>query len=181
MKDLNRLYVECVNEMLSIGMDISDRIIRVSVNKRLSRALGRCIVSGRAYAIEVQPCMLADDVDERTTKNTIMHELIHTCPGAFNHGPEFQRRARRVNSLLGYSVSTTTDVGVLEHAGVQLKKPTYRYACVCTACGKTTSRYQRWTSKLEHVEDWRHIPCHAPLTVVSLDPHIAIVSAHNMR
>lgn len=185
MKNLNALYSDCVRELLSIGMDISDHIVSVSINKRLSRALGRCILKTqygeKLYSIEVQPCMLEDSVEERTTKNTIIHELIHTCPGAFNHGYEFQRRARQVNALLGYSVSTTTDVSVLASAGVTLKQPHYRYACVCTRCGQITSQYQRWCRKLEYAENWRHTSCHAPLTVVSLDPHIAIVSAHNMR
>lgn len=181
MKDLNRLYADCVLEMVRIGMDISSNITKISVNKRLSRALGRCIMQDRTYRIEVQPCMLADDVDDRMTKNTIIHELLHTCPGAFNHGYEFQRRARQVNALLGYSISTTTNVNVLTDAGVILKQPHYRYGCVCTRCGKMTSRYQRWTSKLEHIENWRHTPCGASLKVVSLDPGIAIVSAHNVR
>lgn len=175
MKDLMQLYHECVADAHIVGLDISVNILRVSVNGRLSRALGRCratrgFCGGYNYEIEVQPNMLADGVDDRATKNTIMHELIHTCPGCMNHGYEFQRRAALVNRKLGYNVHTTTEVSSLEAAGVQLKRKTGHYAIMCKKCGMEVERRERWGKTLEHIEHYRHGgSCCGDLYVIKVD------------
>ena len=174
MKDLTKLYHECLADAHIVGLDISTNILRVSVNNRLSRALGRCKaargIGGCTYEIEIQPCMLADDVDDATTKNTIMHELIHTCRGCMNHGHEFQCRAMLVNRKLGYNIQTTATVASLEAAGVQLKRKECHYAIMCKKCGAEVERRARWGKTLEHIEQYRHGgSCRGDLFVINLD------------
>lgn len=175
MKNLRKLYCECVSEALSIGLDISDKVVSISVNPRLSRALGRCVQSWDAwnrcyiFKIEIQPNMLADGLEDRVPKNTIMHELIHTCKGCFNHGPEFQSRAGIVNRRLGYNVHTTSDSEQLKAAGVVLKETAYNYGIVCDKCGYMVQKRKRWSSTLERIGDFRHGGmCGGNLHVVSL-------------
>lgn len=184
MKDLKRLYLECVSEARSIGLDISDRITGIEVNSRLSRALGRCyaryaVGGGYTYRIEVNPCMLADDLDDRIPKNTIMHELVHTCDRCMNHGPEFQRRAMMVNRKLGYHVSTTTDGDALEAAGVNLKRASDNYGIVCKKCGRVVERRKRWSTTLERIRSYRHSDCGGDLYVIGLGK-MAVLSAANL-
>lgn len=173
MKNLWKLYKECVAEAHSIGLDISSHIESVTVNPRLSRALGRCRITGNRYAIEVQPCMLADGIEDRVAKNTIMHEIIHTCPDCFNHGPNFQNRARLVNRKLGYDIHTRTETSKLEAAGVQLKKKKAKYALICNGCGARIER-QRWSAVLENPARYRCGSCHGTLRVISLDGNVSI-------
>lgn len=175
MKNLSRLFSETLSEAHSIGLDVSDEIVSVTVNSRLSRALGRCSKVWDAwrghyvFKIEVQPNMLADGLDDRVPKNTIMHELIHTCAGCFNHGPEFQYRAGIVNRKLGYDVHTTSDSEQLKAAGVVLKEASYNYGIVCDKCGRMVQKRKRWSSTLERIGDFRHGgSCGGHLHVVSL-------------
>ena len=184
MKNLSRLYSETLSEALSVGLDVSDKIVSIKVNSRLSRALGRCVQVWDAwnrcyvYKIEIQPNILADGLEDSIPKNTIMHELIHTCKGCFNHGDEFQYRAGIVNRRLSYNVHTTTDSASLVAAGVTLKQHTDNYAVVCDKCGRTVKKYKRWSSTLERIGDFRHGgTCGGNLHVVSLNPSIAIASA----
>ena len=38
--------------------------------------------------------------------NTIMHELCHTCIGAFNHGKKFKKYGEMVEKNFGYKIET---------------------------------------------------------------------------
>jgi len=184
MKDYRKLYDECVMEMKRINMDISNQIVKVSVNGRLSRALGRCkahhTLAGNWYEIEINPCMLGDEVEVKTTKNTIMHELIHTCPGCMNHGWEWKRRADRVNRMLGYNIQTMSEVETLEAAGVVLKKTEYKYGVVCDKCGIIEKR-KRWSDTLERIGSYRCGCCRGSLHVISLDGSVDILAANNHK
>lgn len=177
MKNLQTLYKECVAEAHSIGLDISSDVVEVRINSRLSRALGRCIIQhywdGDKYVIEVQPNMLRDEVEVMMSKNVIMHELIHTCPGAFNHGQNFQRRAALVNRKLGYHVGTRESVENLEAAGVQLKRKSAKYALKCVKCGKEYPK-QRWCAALETPSRYRCGVCRGELHTISLDGNVDI-------
>lgn len=185
MKDVRKVFNECVMEMKRINMDISDRIVKVSVNGRLSRALGRCKMIrnayGNRYEIEINPCMLGDEVEIQATKNTIMHELIHTCPDCMNHGYEWKRRADRVNRMLGYNIQTMSEVEALEAAGVQLRKTGYKYAAICNECGCTAKMWKRWNSTIENIGSYRCGQCRGNLHIISLDKNIAILAANNQR
>ena len=179
MKDVQKLFRECVMEMESIGMDISTRIVEVKVNSRLSRALGRCCVVSRVngnywFRIEIQPNMLVDGIDDAVPKNTLMHELIHTCPGAFNHGYEFQRRAEAVNRKLGYNVHTRTSADSLEAAGGTLKKKTANYGIFCMKCCKVVETRNRWSSTLERIGSYRHSGCGGSLKVIGLNGNVVV-------
>ena len=124
MLNLRKLYMKCVAELESIGMDYSDKIINVKVNGRLKATLGRCVFDRRSgyYTIEVAPCMLGDDVEVEAVKDTIIHELIHTCPGCMNHGTEWKRRAQIVNRKLGYNISRLVKSSDLEAQGGEDRK-----------------------------------------------------------
>lgn len=185
MKNYRKLFDACLTELKRINMDISDDIVRVSVNGRLSRALGRCKaryspITGNysMYEIEINPCMLGDDVEDKVTKNTIIHELIHTCPGCMNHGHEWKRRADRVNRMLGYNVQRVTESEKLESAGVELKRREFKYALVCEKCGAEIKR-KRWSSALENPSAYRHSGCGGSLHTINLDGSHEILSASN--
>lgn len=174
MKNLDKLYRECVEEMKRINMDISNRIVGIKVNSRLSRSLGRCRLNrySGSYTIEINPCMLADSVEVKTAKNTIIHELIHTCPGCMNHGYEWKRRGDRVNRMLGYNIKRESEVEGLEANGVKLKKEEYKYALECMKCGHQF-KFQRWCGKLENPARWK-CGCGGDLKTICLDGSWAI-------
>lgn len=173
--NLMEVYRQCVKEMKSINMDISPYIVSVEVNYRLTRALGRCISHWDGcpdwYRIEINPCLVESGVEVKALKNTIMHELLHTCPLCMNHGPEWKRRADVVNKLLGYRVQRQTEISRLEAQGVKLNMGEWKFAMVCNDCGHMFKR-KRWCKTLENSDNYRCGVCHGKLHVISLDDRL---------
>ena len=188
MKDVRKIFEECCTELRRINMDISDNIKDVKVNGRLSRALGRCCARRDwrrmedEYTIEINPCMLADDVEMHIVKNTMIHELLHTCPNCMNHGPEWTSRAGRVNRMLGYNVKRLAEVSGLEAAGVKLSRPDWKYAIVCNECGRVVEKRNRWSKTLENIGNYRHGGgCGGHLHVMEIDSDGTMIAANAHR
>ena len=74
-------------------------------------------------------------------KESLIHELVHTLPGAFNHGMYFKEYGRMFHNY--YPDYTIERVG---HGGSSYippaRKRNYKYKITCNTCG-TVSRYQR--------------------------------------
>lgn len=179
MKNLRKLYNECVLELKQINMDISNRITEVKTNGRLRTVLGRCAYNYRTenYSIEINPCLLTDEAEAQAVKETLIHELIHTCPGCMNHGYEWKRRGDRVNRMLGYDVCRLRNISDLEAWGVKVKREEWKYALVCDNCG-SQYRFKRWCKKLEYPSLY-NCSCGGRLHAVSLDGSRQIWSAAN--
>lgn len=177
MKNLDKLYRECEEELTRINMDFSNKIVRVSVNGRLRTTLGVCNRDRRTgkFTIDINSALLADNVDDMEVKDTIVHEMLHTCPGCFDHGYEWKRRADRVNRMLGYHVSRTASRADMEAAGVEIKHEEFKYALQCVGCG-TQYKYKRWGKALETPSRYRCGKCHGDLKTVCLDGSHAICS-----
>lgn len=177
MKNVMEVYRMCRKELLEINMDISNNIVSVRVNGRLRTVLGRCIThrdfSGSWHEIEINPCLLEDDVDLQAAKETMIHELIHTCPGCQNHGYEWKRRGDRASRMLGYNVERLTGLNVLESQGVKVKMETYKYALVCDDC-KKEYKFKRWCGKLEYPSRYKCGRCNGNLHTICLDGSAAI-------
>ena len=176
MKDYRSLVSRGIEMLNGIGMDISRDITVVKVNGRLSRALGRCrrvVQYGIVhYEIELQPNILVDGIDDAIPMNTILHELLHTCPMCMNHGPEWTRRASIVRRKLGYNITRCAEAEALTQNGVKLKEQEDKYAAVCLKCGRTVKTYKRWTSTLETISNYRHGgSCGGNLKVIGLNGH----------
>ena len=181
MRNFNDILCNCLAELDSIGVTCYSRYITgITVNNRLSRALGRCVVRNGIFRIELARKVTADNVDIDFVRNIIMHEVIHTMPGCFNHGSTFQRYASIVNRKLGYHVSTEETIENMEAAGVKpiIKSEVAKYALVCKKCGKTIAYRQRWCDLTANPGNYLHTTCGGNLRTVSLDPNIAIASFH---
>ena len=171
MKDLQKLYALVKAEAISAGIPVSSHIMRCSVNTRLRKAMGRCIkktnMLGVCYEIEIAGCMVADGVDDMEIRDTIMHELIHTCPGCWDHGNVFHHFADIVNRKYGYHVDTYADREQLEAAGVVIKDPGYKYMLKCNVCGHEFKR-KRWSDVLRYPELY-HCACGGGLSTFDIN------------
>lgn len=170
MKDLQKLYNDCVMELKRINMDISNKITEVKINGRLRTTMGICYRNNRTgnYSIGINQALMSDTADEMEVKDTIIHELLHTCPGSFNHGYEWKLRADRVNRMLGYHVSTCASRQEVEAKGIQLKIEDWKYALECVNCGKQYKR-KRWGYALENPSNYKCGKCGGELKTISLD------------
>lgn len=145
MKDLNRLIEECKAEVEAVGIEIGN-IYKVSVNNRAIKRWGRCRRSPYGtYEIEISYRLMGDDVDDKATKTTIIHELLHTVRGGNGHTGEWKRCANLMNKTYGYDIKRTTscdEKGVAEVVST-IKRNGPKYRILCEHCGKVYNYYKR--------------------------------------
>jgi predicted SprT family Zn-dependent metalloprotease len=157
MKDLEKLASECVAELLSIGIQ-PGKVSSWVVNTRAERRWGLCKkVAQGVYQIEIAERLLKDGVSDCATKNTIIHELLHTVKGCHGHKGEWKNLAAKVNRLLPqYNIKRTTNS---KEKGISVE---YRYAVKCVDCGTEYCRH-RMSALIEHPENYRCGRCHGEL------------------
>lgn len=130
MKDLYKLVCDAVDECEDVGIEVGI-ISSIVINSRAQRRWGRCHKLGDStYEIEISSKLLNDEVDYYATKNTVVHEVLHTCDGCMNHGPLWKSYAERMNKAYGYNIKRTTSS---EEKGI---KRTYKHTVICDNCGQ---------------------------------------------
>lgn len=138
MRNLATIGIQCENDLVGIGIPIG-RISEYTVNTRAKTRLGRC-VSKRSggYRIEISEVLLRDDVPLDELKNTIYHELIHTCYGCMNHDEMWKRFAKKVSISFGINISRTASNGdksvQILREELNRREPKYKYEC--QSCGR---------------------------------------------
>ena len=157
---LNILFLQCVDELKSIGIDIHKPEvgdITIQVSKRNNKRYGCCKQEepdknyktvqkiGRRrvtkyqrfnkHTIEVSRWVF--DLNDEIIKNTIMHEIIHCFPYCNDHGKQFKLYTKYINEKLGYNISRLGNKKQdYEKSNVQYKEKDYKYVIKCTSCGK---------------------------------------------
>ncbi len=177
MRNLTEIMKHCMFELDGININYSPNITSITVNNRLSRALGRCIRNGNSFRIEIARKTVAETTDIAFLMDVIIHELIHTVPGCWNHGDKFQAVAALVNYKLGHHITITSSAETLEAAGITpIGNQTAKYALVCRKCGKTVAYRQRKCSLTEKPGYYRHSGCGGDLYTITLDSHYTIAA-----
>lgn len=161
---LRKLFIECKDELSSIGIDINNKLvgnIDINIAKRNCKRYGCCKqevpdvstryyekVGRRRYAryavykkhtIEISKWVM--ELNSDIIKNTIMHEIIHCFPNCNNHGEDFKKYANYINKNLGYNISRLGDKNQdLKNSNVETVKEHYNYQVKCSDCGYTFYR-----------------------------------------
>ena len=83
-------------ELISVGIPVSPNIKGLRINTRTKKRLGCCQKEKRqgqheAYIIEISKNVLS--CREEDIRMIMAHELIHTCPGCFDHGKKWKKYA----------------------------------------------------------------------------------------
>ena len=150
--ELDGLMARLRRELISIGIPVSNRLEpEVRINTRARRRPGCCYYQSGRYWIEVSQAVLED---EDLLKQTLVHELLHTCPKCRDHGPKWKAYAQTVNEKLGYrierTVKTETPAGSLRHEEI-------KYILECQSCGAQIKR-MRMSKAVK--SPWRYrCPC----------------------
>lgn len=154
MKDLQELAFRCRAELASLQIPYG-KVKIWSINCRAKARWGLCKkLPDGTYEIEIAKALLQDDVDDIAVKNTIIHELIHTCPGCFKHTGKWKQYADRVNRYLPqYNIKAATSE-IEKGVAIERKAPVYRYCLKCSSCGTEIKR-QKKTAVIEHPEHYR--------------------------
>lgn len=174
MRDLKQYVRECMNELSSIGITCGN-IVELEANSRAKSRWGQCETvvynkdwSKKCYKISISVLHLDERNSEEGLKNTIIHELLHTCKNCHGHKGEWKRLAEKVRRELGYNIkrcSTADEMGI--NVGFNETDETYnnksskkksanppKYLIVCTHCGYTYPRYKK-SAVVQHPERYR--------------------------
>ncbi len=208
--DLDEILSEIIEEARAINIPVPYHIKpQVKINSRPKKRLGCCYKEGRFFVIEISKFLL-DAVNDAATCNadfndsgcdtvaitvacntamnrvrqTIAHEVLHTCPECFDHGPLWRTYAAMMNNTYGYSIEKTTKWSVDEpcvnrkqsddsrldgagKAGTDIDSsnvhghgdcPKYLYMIHCKSCGKEYPR-QRFTKAMRKINAYRCSCC----------------------
>ena len=164
---LNKLYLECINELNSIEINILDNEIigkiNIDISNRSSKNYGYCkqeepdkkyksikiynykrIVTYQKFKVHnIKISRWVLGLDDKIIKNTIIHELIHCIPYCNNHGKEFKRYAAYINKKLGYNISRVGNKKEdYKKSNIEYidEKESYNYKIICVNCGQTIFR-----------------------------------------
>lgn len=149
---LDQLMAQLHQELKDLGIPVSNKIDPAPrINTRAKRRLGCCIYNEKGYFIEVSARVLEDPA---LLRQTLIHELLHTCPGCRNHGPQWKAWAQRVQEALGYQIQRTVPV---EGEARPLRHEEVKYVLECQSC---KARIPRMRLSKAVKTPWRYrCPC----------------------
>lgn len=148
-RDLDVLLAEVAAQLRAVKIPLADGIApHVEINDRAVARFGCCKYRDGRYTIEVARRVALGP--EQSLRETLAHELLHTCHGCRNHGKRWKMYAQRAGEVYGYRIArsaTEEELGVGEARAC-------RYLLRCTACGAQFKRF-RTSALVEHPERYR--------------------------
>lgn len=106
---INRMLAESIELLKSLDVPVSDSICPEVRLTGSHACYGRCSPRGSLkryteydYYIEISGHTLENT--EKSLRNTLIHELIHTVPGGLCHTGEWRKWAKYVSERTGYNI-----------------------------------------------------------------------------
>lgn len=149
----------CLGELEAIGIKYG-KIAEFKVNTRAKGRWGQCVSTPKGFSIEINARLLDERNDAKGLKETILHEILHTCEGCMAHNAKWKALASKVNRVYGYNIKTKSSA---ESKGVP---DLSRYMLKCTSCGKIVATRMRKCKIIEHPEQFRCKFCNGKLVVL---------------
>ncbi len=102
---IKRLLTKCITDAKTNGLPVAiDRVDGVRLNHRRD-CIGLCQrMSNGKFTVFFSDFYLA--LNDKEIGNVLMHELIHTIPGCWDHGVEFRQWMQVINAN-GYNVEVS--------------------------------------------------------------------------
>ena len=163
MRDLNIYARICMFELDCLKIKYAKNLT-LKVNTRAKTRLGVCKKSGDCYEIEIAAILLDERTPEEYLKNTLMHELLHTCCGCMKHTGRWKVYADRVNAAYGYRIQRASPRE--ERPLPEDLVPKAKYLIVCDTCGAQYPR-QKISALVRNPEHYRCGKCGGKLKRVA--------------
>lgn len=169
MRNLMDYAAECMSELDEIGIEYGN-IVEFKVNTRAKKRWGQAKSIPGGYSINISSVLLDERNDVEGLKNTIIHEILHTCKGCQNHGENWKRLAAKVNRAYGYNIkrcSSADEKGVLEETRPPkpVRTTNTNYVVKCDKCGHVYTR-TKMSKLIQHPENYRCGCCHGTLSLM---------------
>lgn len=159
----NQWLQEERDNLISIGIPVSAELCPEIRFSKATSWYGQCQqnrgYNGRRYKFVISISEYHLKSSERGIRNTLIHELLHTCPGCLNHGPKWKSYASIVQKRFGYNIIRAggdKDADSAIEAARREKRAGYQtqYLLVCTKCGQEFPRYRK-SNLVLHPEKYR--------------------------
>lgn len=158
MHDFDALLQLVLEQARALHLPVSCHLdSHVQINRRALTRFGCCVYQHKGYQIQLSSRLLT--TQEWACRQTLAHEVLHTCPGCRNHGLLWQKYAEKMNEAYGYQISRTATPASM---GLPDDIPA-RHLLVCQRCGREFPRH-RASSLTEHPERYR-CKCGGTLTL----------------
>jgi len=130
MSRYNKLLQEVILEAKQLNIPISQNIdANVIINTRAKR-FGRCSKRTDKFIIELSS--IFDQAEDKMAKQTLTHEILHTCPDSMNHQALWKSHVSKMNRAYGYKIKRTNSC---ENIGVEREiSKNAKYIIECQSC-----------------------------------------------
>lgn len=102
---INQMLAECTALLKELNVPISSSVCPTVKLIGTRRTLGRCRLQKNSeydYYIEISRNTLNNP--EKSIRNTLIHELLHTVPDGMRHTGAWKKWAKYVSSKTGYTI-----------------------------------------------------------------------------
>ena len=156
MRDLMSYANFCMEMLDEINIPYS-KVEQFTINTR-ARRWGLCSLRNGKYYIQINVTLLDERNGEDGLINTILHELLHTCPDCMDHGTQWKFWAEKVRKAYGYNIKRTSDDEEKEvtTGNLNYHKREYKYLVYCKKCGKLVGKRKRKCDVLDNIGRYRH-------------------------
>ena len=145
---VNQWLMEEIDKALNVGLKVP--VERIDKHVKLTNAfntLGTCRRINGNFSIRVSNNI----INEKDIRNTLMHEILHTIDGCFNHGNKFISCGNLINDCYyGYNIKRCNCV--------EKKEVEYKYRAVCNGCGQEIKRMKR-SNFIKYMEHYKCGKC----------------------
>lgn len=136
-KRLEIIMLQEKNKLIGKGIKPGN-VVSIKSNSRLRRKLGQCLKKP-AGIFEIEIARFLENSSEAIIREVVMHELLHSCRGCFNHGKKWKMHAELINEEYGYNISRLYK----DDKDEPLPERKYKYVIKCTSCGNKGYRLKR--------------------------------------
>ena len=148
----DKLLQEVINEAKQINIPISSNIdSNVLINTRAKGRFGQCKRRNGKFIIELS--IVFEQAEDCMAKQTLAHEVLHTCKDCFNHQTLWKSYASKMNRAYGYNITRTNSVANIGVSDPIIKKAR-NYTIQCQRCNKEFYR-ERVSNLIKHPERYR--------------------------
>ena len=106
--EMNEMLKQAIKRFKQLGYKVG-KVVNLDVSYRYSRAWAKCNWNSprydKSFTITVSDRLFK--ANKESVRDIIHHEVIHTIPGCFNHGPMFKNAAGHCNKKFGTNISVT--------------------------------------------------------------------------
>lgn len=142
MHHLDSILEECRQTLDDLNIKYAARIT-ATVSPRLKRCWGSCRRNpDGSYTIRLSTMLLGEGVPADSLRDTLYHELLHTVPGAMNHGKTWLQLAQKVNRATGLNIKPTAPASEKGVVRDPVNDPSVKFLCICEGCGAQIVRYR---------------------------------------